>query len=140
MTGLLAIVIGVLFIGVIVVLFMREVSLYRKDQRDPTEIVRYSRKRLYFRMGISSCLAFEVFLLFLLPSILRRFGSHILKGSASGWFVVYVSMVLALAMGLAVLAFLDLKESTAQLKKGERQLLSELIQEVKRGKEPPELH
>jgi hypothetical protein len=118
----------------------REVSLYRADRRSRSEIYPYTYRRLIVRLLISLCMLAEIALLLVLPHALRWGAPGILKGSRSDWFILYVGFVFLLALGMVILALLDLRESRRLLDRSEERLYKEFLQELRQGDQPPELH
>jgi hypothetical protein len=118
--------------GIIGVFTVREIGLYRADQRERSEIYPYTRKRLVRRLIISACLVGEVLFLFVLRQSLST--------ERPLWFVVYVTFVLVFAGLMVLLALLDLRESHELHAESHRRLFQEFLHEIQQDSGPPEVH
>jgi hypothetical protein len=127
-----SILVSVTLSAVVLLVTAREVSEFRAYQRDRSELYPYSRRRLWLRMSVSGCILAEIWLLLL--------ARHTLSPGRPTWFAVYVGLVLALAGIMSILAIVDWRESRTLWNQSEKRLLSELIEELKQGVKPPDLH
>ncbi len=140
MTGLFPVSLAVILLVAVFLMTARELSLYRADRRERSELYPYSRRRLVLRMFVSRCMTLEVFLLLLLPPILKVAAPPFLNGGRSGWFALYVGGVVVVALVMVVLAALDLRESRLLHVQSKERLYKEFLEELKRGARSPEVH
>lgn len=132
MTPTLSIILGsFLWVGIFV-FTVREVLLYRQDQRTRSDIYPYPISRLRRRLWISVCLITEVALLFFVPVLW--------PARVTLSFMPYLATVLGLAAFMVFLAWRDLRESVQLANQGKEQLLKEFLQEIQQAGKPNQTH